>query len=144
MKPTRRRTLVASIIFTLLGLYLLGSNAAKPIPALAASTSANIDQCANGAAVSNIISCPPGSGDWQNGDLNRNNSHYREGDSVPFRIHFTGLTPNQSTAITISWQATNSPGEHAYDYLTSWNRTVTSANPCSGFTFAACTGSNPP
>ena len=95
---------------------------------------ANLDQCANGDFTSSNTDCPPGGatdGDWQNGDLNANNSHFREGDSVPFRTTFSGLSL-AANSYTISWQATNSPAQHAYDYLTTWNRTVTSANPCSG------------
>src|SRR6476660_4763678 len=70
---------------------------------------ANIDQCANGD-IPRDSSCPSATaadGDWQNGDLNENNSHYREGDSVPFRIVFSGLTGGNS--VTIKWQATNTP-----------------------------------
>ena len=51
-------------------------------PALAGNPAADIDQCSNGK-----LSAPTGcaaSGDWVNGNLNENNSHYREGDSVPF------------------------------------------------------------
>jgi hypothetical protein len=94
---------------------------------------ANLDQCANGDFSSSNTDCPPGGatdGDWQNGDLQSNNSHYREGDSVPFREVFSGLSG--SNTITIAWQATNAPAQHAYDYLTTWNRTVSTANPCEG------------
>src|SRR6185369_3951915 len=93
---------------------------------------ANLDQCANGDFPRDA-SCPSATsadGDWQNGDLNENNSHFREGDSVPFRIVFSGLSGANS--VTISWQATNTPAQHAYDYLTTWQRTVTSADPCDG------------
>jgi parallel beta-helix repeat protein len=92
---------------------------------------ADIDQCANGS-IGSAASCPGsgGGGDWQNGDLNGNNSNYREGDSVPFRITFSGLSG--SSSVTIKWQATNAPSFHAYDYLTTWKRTVGSANPCDG------------
>ena len=94
---------------------------------------ANLDQCANGKFPAPGNDCPHQTaqdGDWQNGDLNENNSHFREGDSVPFRTVFSGLSGTNT--YTISWQATNAPSAHAYDYLTTWNRTVTSANPCDG------------
>src|SRR3954452_17139516 len=94
---------------------------------------ASISQCANGKFPAPGNDCPHQTaqdGDWQNGDQNENNSHYREGDSVPFRVVFSGLSGANS--VTIHWQATNSPAQHAYYYLTTWNRTVTSANPCDG------------
>jgi hypothetical protein len=92
-----------------------------------------LDQCANGTFLSTNTDCPAGTssdGNWQNGSLNPNNSHFREGDSVPFRITFSGLSG--SNTVTIHWQATNKPNRHAYDYLTTWNRTVNSADPCTG------------
>src|SRR5262249_20378820 len=94
---------------------------------------ANLDQCANGDFPRDH-SCPHATaadGDWQNGDLQSNNSHYREGDSVPFRTVFSGLSL-AANHYTISWQATNTPAQHTYDYLTTWNRTVTTADPCDG------------
>ena len=42
-------------------------------------------------------------GDWQNGDLNANNSHFREGDSVPFRIVFSGHNRLQNIGMAVSW-----------------------------------------
>ena len=80
------------------------------------------------------LSAPTGcaaSGDWVNGNLNENNSHYREGDSVPFRTKLTNLTPGTSYSFTIGYD-TIQGGKHAYDYLTSYNRTESSANPCAG------------
>src|SRR5690349_13631225 len=110
-----------------------GSSGATASTTFTDAAGANLDQCANGDFASTNTDCPHGTatdGDWQNGDLNANNSHFREGDSVPFRIVFSGLSGSNS--VTIHWQATNSPAQHAYDYLTTWNRTVTSANPCDG------------
>jgi parallel beta-helix repeat protein len=106
----------------------------------AAKAAADIDQCANGS-IGSSASCPGsgGGGDWQNGDLNRNNSNFREGDSVPFRIKFSDVSGSNS--VTIAWQVTNTPAQHAYDYLTTWKRTVTSANPCDGI--AGCTLASP-
>ena len=72
------------------------------------------------------------SDDWVNGNLNENNSHYREGDSVPFRTKLTNLTAGTSYSFTIGYD-TIQGGKHAYDYLTSYNRTEPGANPCAGF-----------
>src|SRR5512133_3404473 len=66
-----------------------GSSNAVATTSFTDAAGANIDQCANGDFNSTDTDCPhgtPADGDWQNGDLQSNNSHYREGDSVPFRI----------------------------------------------------------
>jgi uncharacterized repeat protein (TIGR01451 family) len=90
----------------------------------------NLDQCANGA-LGSPSSCPPG---WQNGNLNPQNSTYREGDSVPFRAILTGLQSGQHTLV-IQYDTTQG-GKHAYDYLTSFSRTVPGVDPCDGI--ASC------
>lgn len=66
---------------------------------------------------------------WQNGDLN--SSNYREGDSVPYRMLMGGLSTSGSHTLIIQWDTTKG-GKHALDYITSFNRTVGSANPCDG------------
>lgn len=105
-------------------------------PARAANPSADIDQCKNGSTTNQISPC-----DWVNGSLGTNNSHYQEGDSVPFRIRFDNLATTGSHTVTIEWDTTKS-GKHAYDYLTTWNRTETNADPCDNVT--GCTVTPPP
>ena len=105
---------------------------ALPGMARAASEAANIDQCANGGTAPGT-SCPPG---WQNGDLNASNSHYAELDSVPFRVVLTNLTSGSHTFV-IQYDAIQG-GKHAYDYLTSFGRTVSGVDPCDGV--AGCAG----
>ena len=101
-----------------------------PTPALAAP-SANLDQCANGAAPSpNTDGCDPI--EWVNGNVNQSKAVYFEGDSIPYRMRFGDLTLASHT-VTIEWDTTKS-GKHAIDYLTTWNRTVTTADPCVGVT----------
>ncbi|HVF74310.1 MAG TPA: hypothetical protein VM938_04625 [Acidimicrobiales bacterium] len=94
-------------------------------PAQAANPSADLDQCENGKAAT------PKACDWVNGNLNENNSHYGEGDSVPYRIVFSNLAASSSHTVTFEWDTTKS-GKHALDYLTSFDRTETTANPCAG------------
>lgn len=74
---------------------------------------------------------------WQNGNLS--NSGYREGDSVPYRLIISGLS-NGTHTVEIAWDTTDS-GAHAIDYITTYNRTVTSADPCNnaGFTCSSPT-----
>jgi hypothetical protein len=62
---------------------------------------------------------------WTNGDLNPSNSIYNEGDSVPFRMVFSGLVTNPAHnnnvyTITIEFESMKG-GDHAYDYLTAYN-----------------------
>lgn len=89
------------------------------------------DQCANSS--SGGTTCSQG---WINGNLGDNKAKYFEGDSVPQRITFSGLDPNTTYTITFGWDIINS-GAHAYDFLTSYNRTITGADACTG-TGAAC------
>jgi hypothetical protein len=98
---------------------------------VAAPPSADLDQCGNGPLAA-PTSCNPTI--WQNGNLNGNQAHYSEGDSVPYRIRFANL-PLASHTVIIEWDTTKS-GKHALDYLTTFDRTVGAANPCAGV--AAC------
>ncbi len=52
----------------------------SPITSVTFFDAANLDQCGNGTVLA-PIACA-GSG-WQNGNLNANQAHYVEGDSVP-------------------------------------------------------------
>jgi len=101
-----------------------------------ANVSASLDQCANGPLAS-----PSGcttSVAWINGNLNSGKSHYFEGDSIPYRMVFGGLSTAGTHTVTIEWDTTKG-GKHAIDYITTLNRTVTTANPCAGV--SGCTGS---
>ncbi|MEO8350061.1 MAG: hypothetical protein ABI610_14230, partial [Acidobacteriota bacterium] len=91
------------------------------------AASADIDQCANGGVGDPPELCT--GGNWVNGNLGSSKAHYFEGDSVPYRMVMTGLSPGTHT-LTIEWDTTQS-GKHALDYLTTWDRTV-SGDPCSG------------
>src|SRR5262249_48084999 len=97
---------------------------------------ANLDQCANGGVGNPPVPCTGSA--WQNGNLNENQAHYLEGDSVPYRLRFAALAtvPPPSSAptphtVTISWDTTQT-GRHALDYLTTFDRTEGTADPCSG------------
>ncbi|HKY27357.1 MAG TPA: hypothetical protein VJM12_05360, partial [Pyrinomonadaceae bacterium] len=95
---------------------------------------ADLDQCANGPA-SAPVPCTLDA--WQNGNVNQNQAHYKEGDSVPYRMKFDQLVIGGTNTLTISWDTTKN-GKHAIDYLTDYDRTEsTGNNPCSGV--AGCT-----
>ncbi len=100
----------------------------------------NFEQCRNGtfASPQPCAQASPLVVNYQNGNLGGANSHYREGDSVPFRASVTGVAINTANRfIDIQYDNTAS-GEHAYDYLTTWNLTESANNdpcvsfPCSG------------
>jgi hypothetical protein len=105
------------------------------------STSANLDQCANQNGPGNPPTPSPCDSsdptDWVNGNLGASKARYVEGASIPYRVVFGGMdildSNNQPAphSVTIKWDTTKS-GKHAIDYLTSFNRTVTTADPCAG------------
>jgi uncharacterized repeat protein (TIGR01451 family) len=78
---------------------------------------ANLDQGANGAADS-----PDSPIDYQNGNLNPNNAHFVEGNSIPYRLIMTNM-PTDGTVVnlTMGYDITHS-GRQALDFLTSWER----------------------
>jgi uncharacterized repeat protein (TIGR01451 family) len=113
-------------------LFLLAVAMAAPMLAKAANPAANIDQCRNGQ-ITAPVQCANDA--WVNGNLGEQNSHYREGDSVPFRATLTDLDASAGNTHTLVIQYdTLQSGTHAYDYLTSFNRTETTADPTTGLT----------
>jgi len=107
--------------------FLLAIVMAAPMLARAANPAANIDQCRNGQ-ITAPVQCIDNA--WQNGNLGSENSHYREGDSVPFRAVLTNLDTSAGNTHTLVIQYdTLQSGKHAYDYLTSFNATEANADP---------------
>jgi hypothetical protein len=104
---------------------------------------AELDQCLNGTYASPALcvgnSAPPSTG-WVNGNADQNYAHWAEGEVVPFRVHLTGLTPGQHR-IDIEYTYTANGGLKAYDYLTSYTETMTTANACDGLFGGACPAS---
>jgi uncharacterized protein (TIGR03382 family) len=90
--------------------------------------SADLDQCGNGPLTAPV---PCTGAAWVNGNLNGNQAHYVENESVPYRMKFGNLSTSTSHAVTIEWDTTET-GHHAEDYITTFNRTEITANPCSG------------
>jgi len=100
-----------------------------------AENSANIDQCANGPLDNpqEQNSCDI-SNSWVNGNLNQNNAHWTEGESNVYRLHLSDLESNNPEFtgfhnVVIGYDITHSD-KHGIDYLTSFNRTETLADPC--------------
>ncbi|MBI5037148.1 MAG: DUF11 domain-containing protein [Candidatus Kerfeldbacteria bacterium] len=93
--------------------------------ARAAQAAANLDQCRNGSAAShqNCIDST-----WVNGNAGEANSHYVEGESIPYRAVLTGLPTATPITITFGYDIKHSD-RHAIDYLTQYDRTDVSVNP---------------
>ena len=101
------------------------------LQSLLPNPSADLDQCANGGVGDPPVVCSGTA--WQNGNLGQSQAHYFEGDSVPYRLKFSDLSVGSSYNVTIEYDTTeNSGAKHAIDYLTSFDRTETTADPCSG------------
>ena len=93
-----------------------------------------LEQCQNGTYAS-PVQCA--GNNWSTGNNNGNNSHWKEGDFVAFRLQMPKISAGTHTAI-IQYDFTAPGGhQHSYDYLTSFYRTETTADPCSGF-LATC------
>lgn len=134
-RPLRRRLFRALNIFiqltVILSLGFQGGFGAFVPTAQAANPSANLDQCANDPAPSpSTDGCATNANQWENGNLNAAKSVYFEGDSIPYRMKFENLSLASHT-VTIGWDTTKS-SKHAIDYLTSFDRTVATADPCLG------------
>jgi uncharacterized repeat protein (TIGR01451 family) len=93
-----------------------------------AGAAANLDQCRNGP-FSAPVACTGSA--WVNANANSTQAHYREGDSLPYRMKLSGIDTSASHTLTIEWDTTKG-GKHAIDYLTTYNRTELAADPCSG------------
>ena len=63
---------------------------------------------------------------WKSG---LNSGPFLQGDSVPYRALFNSTVVGQSYTVTIKYDITKA-GEHAIDYLTTFNRTLTNADAC--------------
>jgi len=72
----------------------------------------NIDQVRNGSAAS-----PTDPVDWVNGNAGSSNAHYREGQSIPYRLTLTNL-PIGTNSVKIEWDISHS-SKNAIDYITS-------------------------
>src|SRR5439155_23457155 len=63
-------------------------------PYVVGAPATNLDQCANGP-LSGPVPCTGSA--WQNGNLNANEAHYREGESIPFRVVLSGVSAGTHT-----------------------------------------------
>ena len=132
---TRGRTITLALALAAGFLFLLAVNATG---ALAADppAKASIEQCRNGALATPhkcdyTLEWPD---PWDTGALNGQNAHYFEGEAIPYRTLFENLSTVEAGdknlyTVTVNYDSSKD-GKHAFDYLTTYNRTETDANPC--------------
>ncbi len=123
-----RRTLTLALVLMAMCTALM-VNAAGAM----AVEKGNLDQCANGPLTAPVQCIGT---NWENGNLGPSKAHYLEGQSVPYRMGLTDLNIGTMYTVRIQWDTTKG-GDHALDYLTSFDRTETTANACSGLLLAA-------
>ena len=124
-QPTRRQFATA-ILLSVFSIFFVGRIVAS------ATTSVQLDQCANLGTTCDSAHASQ----WQNGNLGSSNSHYSEGESVPYRATLVDLTVGSTYGVQLEWDTAQS-GLHAIDYLTSVDRTETTANACAGISCSA-------
>jgi hypothetical protein len=120
-----------AILALIVAVVAVLSKAASPLQA-AAKPSVSLEQCANKGPTCDTSNPAR----WVTGNLGTSNSQYAEGDSVPYRALLSNLTVGETYKIAIEWDSTVS-GRHALDYLTSFNFSETTADPCAGVTCGA-------
>ena len=91
----------------------------------AGNASANLDQWQNGP----ITSLDPTKDAWVNGNLNQNNSHYFEGDYVPYRTTFSQVQAGSKYWVQIEWDTTQGANEHAEDYIGTYDASFVPLHP---------------
>jgi hypothetical protein len=127
----RRKFFRASAAMLLMASVVLLTKWDSPLQA-SVRPAVSLEQCSNLTTTCDTAHAS----NWQTGNLGSSNSDYAEGDSVPYRSIASNLTVGRTYKLHIEWDTTQS-GKHALDYLTSYNRTESTANPCSGVT---CSG----
>jgi hypothetical protein len=77
--------------------------------------SANLDQIRNGS-----FDAPIADPNWVNGNAGATNAHYREGESIPYRLRLDNLTVGHHV-VNIEWDTRHS-GVNAIDFITYYDR----------------------
>ncbi|MFC2032406.1 SdrD B-like domain-containing protein [Chloroflexota bacterium] len=83
-----------------------------------------------------------GTDDWSKGNINITNSHYAEGESVPYRYEFTNVPPGSCLQLEIHYEFIRS-NYHTFDFLTSVDRTIGGINLFGGGPLTALSESSP-
>jgi len=112
-------------------------------PSAPSSPAGSLNQYRNGKVGCNsgpCVACSPADvAGWVNGNAGASNSHYVEGQSIPYREVMTNV-PAGTVTIVLEYDTLHS-GVHAIDYLTSFQRINEPVNPLDGLNGQ---GNNPP
>ncbi|HEX6394875.1 MAG TPA: hypothetical protein VFZ97_15685, partial [Acidimicrobiales bacterium] len=142
-------TAMSKMVRAIAAAGLVGGTLFAVVTATSASglNSYSINQCANGGK-GTTVACSGSA--YQSGDDNGSNSHWAEGDTLPFQLTLFNITPGPHT-VALQYQTVDK-GKHSYDYLGSFNATETTGaptalhannnNPCGGIV-AGCDPAHP-
>lgn len=88
----------------------------------------NLDQGKNGG---NVGVNPISPVEWVNGNLNENQAHYQEGQSVAYRVILSDLPTGVDNTVKIEWDIRQS-SQNAIDYITGPQRIAETVDPTTG------------
>ena len=112
-----------------------GTNTAKTAATEADVFGAKLAQCRNGGVGEPPIDCTDSPTGWENGNAGKENAHYAEGQSIPYRlvIQDTGgsLGSPKTIRVSIEWDTVHSDAM-AIDYITYPRRIAEAVDPCDG------------
>lgn len=127
MKTSRLKDLIVNTLAVTIILIAL----AITVTTVYAAISVNLEQCANASDGSNTTCAGQGSTGWVNGQVGTNKSYYFEGDFLPYRRVYTGLTNGWNYCFGMSYDLAQG-GLPAIDYLATFSQTITLADPTVG------------
>lgn len=116
----------------IIGLFFFAANTV-----FAAPVSVDLEQCANGGA-NETIQCstdPGGPIGWVTGNSNSQKSTYQIGQFIAYRFIFNNLTAGATYCGAMAWDVAEN-GKPAVDYISTFSKTMTLADPTLGTTFA--------
>ena len=69
---------------------------------------------------------------WSTSNLSSNDAHFKEGQSIPYRVVMTSLSTSGSHTLDFEWDIRRS-SRNAIDYITYYQRLDETVNPTQGF-----------
>lgn len=84
--------------------------------------SGDLDQIRNGS-----FDAPLADPNWVNGNAGSSNAHYREGESIPYRLRLDNLSTTGTHTVIIEWDTRHS-SVNAIDFITYYDR-LSDSNP---------------
>ena len=121
-----RMVVQLTVLAIVVAIIALIAKQTSPLQA-AGKPSMSLEQCSNKGPTCDSSNASK----WVTGNLGSSNSEYSEGDAVAYRAVLEKLTVGSTYKVGIEWDSTVS-GRHAIDYLTSFDFSETTADPCAG------------